>query len=169
MSVDMNMTVVGVNDAIRALNKIEPGLRKQFGQEINEIAQPAIREAGNRYRQVAWGTDNVRGVSRSWTDKSGRKVLPYSTEKAAKGVRTRLDADRRRLATILIVQADAAAAVLETAGRRNPGRLGNALGVITGVRTRILGPAVYSKRRDIEGGIRDTTMRVVRRVQRELD
>ena len=32
MSVDMNMTVVGVNDAIRSLNKIEPGLRKQFGQ-----------------------------------------------------------------------------------------------------------------------------------------
>ena len=165
MSVDMNMTVVGVNDAIRALNKIEPGLRKQFGQEINEIAQPAIREAGNRYRQVAWGTENVRGVSRQWA----RGKLPYSTEKAARGVRTRLDADRRRLATILVVQADAAAAVLETAGRRNPGRLGNALGVITGVRTRVLGPAVYSKRRDIEGGIRDATMRVVRRVQRELD
>ena len=165
MSVDMNMTVVGVNDAIRALNKIEPGLRKQFGQEVSQIAQPAIQEAQHRYRTAAWGVENVRGVSRRWE----RGKMPYNVEKAVRGVRTRLDADRRRLATILIVQADAAAAVLETAGRRNPGRLGYALGVVQSGRTRLIGPAVYSRRREIEGGIREATMRVVKRVQRELD
>lgn len=165
MSVDMNVTVVGVNDAIRALNKIEPGLRKQFGQEVSQIAQPAIQEAQQRYRAVGWGIEHVRGVSRTWA----RGKMPYNVEKAVKGVRTRLDADRRRLATILVIQADAATAVLETAGRRNPGPLGNALGAISGVRTRILGPAVYSKRDKIEGQMRDATMRVVKLVQRELD
>ena len=170
MSVSMNTTVVGVNDAIRALNKIEPSLRKQFGQEVNQIAQPAIQEAGNRYRAAGWGTNKVRGVSRSWTEeKSGRKILPYNVEKAVRGVRTRLDADRRRLATILIVQADAAAAVLETAGRRNPGPLGNALGVVQSGRTRLIGPAVYSQRGKIERQIREATMRVVKRVQREFN
>ena len=165
MSVSMNTTVVGVNDAIRALNKIEPGLRKQFGQEINQIAQPAIQEAGNRYRRAAWGTENVRGVSRQWA----RGKMPYNTEKSVRGVRTRLDADRRRLATILIVQADAAAAVLETAGRRNPGPLGNALGVVQSGRTRLIGPAVYSQRNKIGRQIREATMRVIKRVQREFD
>ena len=165
MSVDMNMTVAGVNDAIRSLNKIEPGLRKQFGQEVNQIAQPAIVEAQNRYRTAGWGVERVHGVSRRWE----RGRLPYSVEKAVRGVKTRLDADRRRLATILIVQADAAAAVLETAGRRNPGRLGNALGVVQSGRTRLIGPAVYSKRREIEGAMRDATLRVVRLVQREFD
>jgi hypothetical protein len=165
MTVSMNTTVVGINDAIRSLNKIEPGLRKQFGQEVAEIAQPAIVEAQNRYRRAAWGTENVHGVSRRWE----RGKLPYSTEQAAKGVRTRLDTDRRRLATILIVQANAAAAVLETAGRRNPGRLGAALGVVTSGRTRLIGPAVYSKRDQIEDKLRAATMRVVKRVQQEFN
>lgn len=165
MSVSMNTTVVGVNDAIRALNKIEPGLRKQFGQEVNQIAQPAIQEAQNRYRTAGWGVTNVRGVSRQWA----RGKMPYSVEKAVRGVKTKLDADPRRLATILIVQADAAAAVLETTGRRNPGRLGNALGVVQSGRTRLIGPAVYRRRNDIEAGIRQATLAVVNRVQRELD
>ena len=161
----MNTTVVGVNDAIRALNKIEPGLRKQFGQEVNQIAQPAIQEAGNRYRRAAWGTENVRGVSRQWA----RGKMPYNTEKAVRGVKTKLDTDRRRLATILIVQNDPAAAVLETAGRKNPQPLSYALGVVSPGRTRIIGRAVYSKRREIESAIREATLRVVVRVQRELD
>ena len=165
MSISMNMTVNGVNDAIRSLNKLEPGLRRQFSREVERIAQPAIVEAGHRYRMTAWGAQSVRGVSRKWE----RGKMPYSVQRAVRGVKTRLDTDRRRLATIMVVQADAAAAVLETAGRRNPGPLGQALGVITGTRSRILGPSVYSKRREIEGGIRDATMRVVKRVQRELN
>jgi hypothetical protein len=164
MTVSMNTTVVGINDAIRSLNKIEPGLRKQFGQEVADIAQPAIVEAQNRYRRAAWGTENVHGVSRRWE----RGKLPYSTEQAAKGVRTRLDTDRRRLATILIVQANPAAAVLETAGRKNPQPLGYALGAVSPGRTRIIGPAVYSKRREIEGRMGEAVRRVIIRVDRDF-
>ena len=33
MTVDTRITVAGIDDAIRALNKIEPGLRKEFAAE----------------------------------------------------------------------------------------------------------------------------------------
>ena len=49
MSADLNIEVVGVKQAIRSLNKIEPGLRKQFQAEVTQIAQPAIVEAQRRY------------------------------------------------------------------------------------------------------------------------
>jgi hypothetical protein len=39
----------------------------------------------------------------------------------------KLDADRRKLATILLVQSDFATAILETAGRKDKNPLGDAL------------------------------------------
>ena len=58
--------------------------------------------------------------------------------------------------------------MFESAGRANPNRLGDALGRIAPGRTRILGPAVYSKRNEISGEIEQATLQVMRRVDREL-
>lgn len=164
MTPDVNVSVVGVKDAIRSLNKIEPGLRKQFQAEVTQIAQPAIQEAQRRYS--AAGVP-LSGMQYRWNNR-GRQLFPYNPAKAIKGVKVKLEGDRRVTATIVITQSDAGTAAFESAGRANRNRLGDALGALAPGRTRIIGPAIYSKSGQIARGIYEASLKVVERVNREL-
>ena len=160
--------LVGAKEAVRSLNKIEPGLRKQFAAEATSIAQPAISEAQRRYSAVGWGSTQVRGVSRNWSDK-GRKLFPWDPAKASRSVKIKLEGDRRRTAVIVIEQRDAATAVLEAAGRKNANRLGDALGFIKPTTSRILGPALFSKRAEVTSQMEKAMLKAINKVQRELN
>jgi hypothetical protein len=159
--------LVGAKEAVRSLNKIEPGLRKQFAAEATRIAQPAISEAQSRYRAVGWGSTQVRGVSGNWSD-NGRRLLPWNPNKAANSVKIKLEGDRRRTAVIVLEQRDAATAVLEAAGRKNANPLGDALGFIKPSTSRILGPALFSKRAEVSDQMEKAMLAAINKVQREL-
>jgi hypothetical protein len=172
MTVNTRVEVAGINEAIRGLNKIEPGLRKQFALEATRIAEPAISEAQNRYAQKGWGMSRAKGVGNKWAGPAvaGRKAFPWNPGKAISGVKVKLDADRRKLATILLVQSDFATAILETAGRKDKNPLGDALKQpLKPTTTRILGPALYSKKRQVEGEMSKAAMKVVNRVNKEIN
>jgi len=154
--------VAGLRDAVRALNKIEPGLRKEFTREAADIAKPAIVEAQNSYPD-----ELLSGMQRSWTSR-GRKLFPWSAAKARRGVKLKVDARREALSVINIQQTDPATAVFETAGRANPNQLGESLGPLQPNRTRILGPAVFRKRRAIEDEMRRLALRTVQNVAKEM-
>lgn len=162
MTAQTNIEVTGVKDAIRALNKIEPGLRKEFQREAATIARPAIEEAQRGYVGLP-----LSGMARNWSQ-DGRKLFPYDPVKAAKGVKLKLDAARNAVAVIVIQQTNAAAAIFESAGRKNPNRLGNQLGNLAPGRTRIIGPAVYRKKREISREMEKAALRIVNQVNREL-
>lgn len=162
MTASANIEIVGVKDAIRSLNKVEPGLRKQFQQEANRIAQPAIEEAQRGYVTVP-----LSGMAYNWTQ-DGKKIFPYSPSKAARGVKLKLDASRTAVAVIVIQQMDRAAAVFEGAGRKTANNLGNSLGYLAPGRTRIIGPAVYRKRSAIEREMKQAALQAIETVNREL-
>jgi hypothetical protein len=67
-----------------------------------------------------------------------------------------------------VVQRDAGTAIFETAGRKDRNPLGDSLGDISPGRTRVIGPVVYSKRREIEDVMKMFTDRLVQRVEKEL-
>jgi len=158
-----DMELVGVRETIRALNKVEPGLRKQFVADAKQIAQPAIQRVQAGYQQVP-----LSGMSRNWSQ-NGRKLFPFTIPKAKRGVQLKVDTDRRATAIISIVQKDQAAAIFETAGRRNPNPLERSLGDLPPGRTRILGPAVYKARPLMEREMLDAIKRAMKRVQKELN
>lgn len=164
MPVKTDMDLVGVRDTIRALNKVEPGLRKQFVADARQIAEPAITRVRNNYTQVP-----LSGMSRNWSDKNGRKLFPFTVAKAKRGVQLKVDTDRRATAIISIVQRDQAAAIFETAGRRFPNPLERSLGELAPGRTRILGPAVYSARPLMEREMLAAIKKAMARVQKELN
>ena len=167
MPANTSIQIVGAKEAIRSLNKLEPGLRKQFAADATKIAHPAISEAQTRYRQIGVP---LSGMSRNWTDRrTGRKLFPYDVSKALRSVKIRLQGDRRVTSVILIEQRDVATAVWETAGRANPNPLGDALGFIKPRTSRVLGPATFSKRNEIEGEMEKAVLEVTRRVQKELN
>lgn len=159
-----DMDLVGLRDAIRSLNKIEPGLRKEFVADARRIGQPAVDAVRRNYTQVP-----LSGMSRNWKDKQGRLLFPFTVPKAQRGVQVVVNTDRRSDATIVIAQKNQAAAIFETAGRRYPNSLERSLGELAPGRTRILGPAVYRARTLIEDEMRAAAQRVIKRVQKELN
>lgn len=165
MTANVSMQVQGINEAIRSLNKIEPGLRKQFNNDARLIAQPATDAVKNAYKFVP-----LSGMERKWAGPAvnGRKVFPFTVAKARRGVDVVFNTDRRSLGVINIVQRDTGTAIFETAGRRNPNPLGDSLGRLSPGRTRLIGPVVYSRARDIEEGMRKLSLKIVNRVNREL-
>jgi hypothetical protein len=162
MTTNTSIQVVGVRDAIRSLNKVEPGLRKQFVQDANLIAQPAIQEVQRGYQR-----EYLSGMARNW-QQGGSKKFPFSVARAISGVKLKVDASREATSLIYITQTNVAAAVFEAAGRTNPNSLGDSLGQLKPGHTRVLGPAVFRKRRDIEREILKASMDAVSRVQKEL-
>ena len=164
MPVSPSMQIVGAKEAVRSLNKLEPGLRKQFAADATRIAQPAISEAQRRYSSVGVP---LSGMTRNWAS-NGRKIFPYNVSKASRGVKIKLQGDRRVTSVILIEQRDAATAVWESAGRKTENPLGNALGFIKPNTSRVLGPSVFSRRNEISGEMEKAILEVTRRVEKEL-
>jgi hypothetical protein len=158
------MEIVGAKEAVRSLNKLEPGLRKQFAADATRIAQPAISEAQRRYSSVGVP---LSGMTRNWAS-NGRKIFPYNVSKASRGVKIKLQGDRRVTSVILIEQRDAATAVWESAGRKTTNALGDALGFIKPNTSRVLGPSVFSRRNEISGEMEKAILEVTRRVEKEL-
>ena len=165
MAVKTDVNVAGINEAIRSLNKIQPGLRKEFNNEARAVGAPAVNAVRSAYRFVP-----LSGMERKWAGPAvkGRKVFPWNLDKARKGVDIVFNTDRRSLGVINIVQRDTGTAIFETAGRKSSNPLGNSLGPISPGRTRVIGPVVYSKKAEIEKVMYELALRIVRRVNREL-
>ena len=163
MTTNTTIEITGLKEAIRSLNKVEPGLRKQFVQDASRIAQPAIKEVQAGYTQVP-----LSGMARKW-QQNNKKIFPFSVARAISGVKLKVDASREAVSLIYITQTNVAAAVFEAAGRTNQNRLGDSLGQLRPGTTRVLGPAVYRKRGEIEREMLKASMDAIKLVQRELD
>lgn len=155
------MQIVGVEDAIKALRKIDPELRKQFNRDAADIARPAMMEAQNKYPEMP-----LSGMSRQWSNR-GRQLFPYSASRARRGVKLKIDTSRKTTNVILVQQKDPAAVIFETAGRKTSNRLGQSLGIVAPGTTRVLQPAVRNNRNRIEDGFRDLVRSVMRTVNQE--
>lgn len=162
MSVSTTIKIVGVKDTINGLRKIDPQLQKDFKAQATIIAQPAIQAGRDVYRELP-----LSGMKYKWTQRD-RKLFPFTVSKAANGVKMRFDTRRNAVGVILIEQKDPAAAIFETAGRANANRLSNSLGFVGPGRTRLIGPAVYKARRNVEKELKSAVMDAMRTVQRGL-
>lgn len=150
MNTTTTVQVAGVKQTINALKKIDPELQKQFKADATAIAKPALNAAKAAYTQVP-----LSGMNYKWQEKGRTRAnFPFIVAKAKAGVRVRFDTRRNAVGVILIEQKDPAAAIFETAGRKNQNKLNTSLSFVgmpvqTG-RTRLIGPAVYKARRGIE-------------------
>jgi len=164
MSAKIDISVVGVKDTINKLRKLDPELQKQFKVDATAIAQPAINAAKAVYTQVP-----LSGMSRDWKQKKdGRKIKGFDVAKAKNGVQMKFDTRRNAVGVILIIQKDQAAAIFETAGRKNTNSLSRNLDPVQAGRTRLIGPAVYRSRRGIEAAMKSTIAAAARTVERGI-
>ena len=162
MPVSATVEMVGLKNTINALRKIDPQLQKDFKAQATQIAQPAISAAKAVYTQLP-----LSGMKYNWSQRD-RKLFPFTVSKAKNGVRMRFDTRRNAVGVILIEQKDPAAAIFETAGRKNLNQLSNNLEPVSAGRTRLIGPAVYRSRRKIETEMVRMIKDTMRVVQKEL-
>jgi hypothetical protein len=169
MSASLTTKVVGGKEAILALRRIDPELRKQFTRDAKQVAKPATDAVKNAYKffPLSSGGTKESGLERNWTQK-GRKIFPFSLSKARTGVTVKVDTRRKSESVILIQQTNVAAAVFESAGRKNPSSLAKNLGRLEPGRTRIIGPVVHSRKYLIEKEMQRLIVRVVALVERKL-
>ena len=169
-SVDM----VDVKRVIGELRKIDPELQKEFRKQAADLAKPAINAARDQYATVP-----LSGMARRWQTESGRRLFPFDPGKARNGVRFRLDTRRNAIGVLNIEQRDPAAAIFESAGRRNANPLSASLDrvassrgwqiVPTGTPTRLVGPAVYkAARQGVTDALRRLILDVARTVERRI-
>ena len=164
MPVSATITVVGVKDTINQLGKIDKELQKQFKSDATAIAQPAINAAKAMYTRVP-----LSGMSRDWKQKKdGRKIKGFDVDKAKNGVQMKFDTRRGAVGVILIIQKDQAAAIFETAGRKNTNSLSRNLDPVSAGRTRLIGPAVYRARRGIEAAMKSMIVDTISEVQKKI-
>ena len=164
MPVSTTITVVGVKDTINQLGKIDKELQKQFKSDATAIAQPAINAAKAMYTRVP-----LSGMSRDWKQKKdGRKIKGFDVDKAKNGVQMKFDTRRGAVGVILVIQKDQAAAIFETAGRKNTNSLSRNLDPVSAGRTRLIGPAVYRARRGIEAAMKSMIVETISEVQKKI-
>lgn len=131
--------IFGVKEALKELNQIDPALRKEINVRAKDIVKPATDAIKNAYPDKY-----LSGMARNWTQR-GRSKFPYDQAKARKGVQLKIDTSKKNVSVIRIEQRDAAAAIVDMAGKqggRNPqgGRFVDQIQAMFGPPSRVMWP-----------------------------
>ena len=153
----MTMQVQGLESTLKALQKIQPEVKKQFFADAKKIVRPAIDEAKNAYR-----SDYLSGMTRAWAP-GGRPLFPWSQPKASTGVAVATSLSKKQDAILTITQKDAAAAIFDMAGRKTSNPLGNALNAFN-TPSRVMWRSYEHHAGDIEGEMKKSVDDVMARI-----
>lgn len=74
--------VVGIKDALRDLNKLDPTYRRQITKDFKDIVQPVVSLA----KQANLEHLALSGFERKWTTKSGYQMFPLNIKRLEKFV-----------------------------------------------------------------------------------
>ena len=126
MVASSTVTVVGVKDAMRQLQKIEPDLAKQIKKDFKEIVKPVVGDARSQVLNLP-----LSGFRRNW--KAG-KLLPWSQSAVSRSIIARYSNRRRgnSLAVFSVTMKSPAGTIFDIAGRKSANRLGAALDSLYG-------------------------------------
>lgn len=111
MTTDTTIQVFGVKEALKELKELDPQLRKDLNKKAKEVVKPATDAIKNAYPNRY-----LSGMSRSWTQR-GKQKFPYDRAAAQKAVGLKIDTGKRNQGTIVIIQKDPAASIIDMAGK----------------------------------------------------
>lgn len=175
MTVETKITVVGVRDALRELNKINPALRRQITRDFKEIVKPVIGEA-----QASLPTDApLSGMAYSWRTKSGWQIFPYNAGELRRSVVAKINTRRPRPSVIgneivgafrIMFQAPAAQSI-DMAGRRGTVKTARGAAMVRGLEAKFGGASrfmwpSYERR---QGEVQGEMLRLVERIMQSVN
>jgi hypothetical protein len=168
MSTTTHVTVTGVKETLRELNKIEPELRKEIVSDFKQIVAPIIAEV----RGNLPATPPLSGFGRNW--KAGA-IFPWSTTVVSKSIAAKVNTRKRgnSLAVLAVVMKSAAGTVADMSGKRGGTtprgeRMIAALQERFGPASRFMWPAFERRSNQIEGEIERVADKVAEATTRRL-
>lgn len=128
MSLNAEVQVVGIKDALKQLNKIAPSLRREITKEYKTIVRDVIQDA----QAAVPDSRPMSGMDRSWTFASGYNVIPatgWNSVKAQKMITAKISTRKvkefrgtlENVGTFRVVWTGIANSTFDIAGRKSKG------------------------------------------------
>ena len=180
MTVQTSLQVVGVKNALKEINKINPALRRQITKDFKQIVKPAIDKMGQSVPSLA----PVSGMSQPWSPrrrtKSAKQVTIQAWNKGEFGSSLKAKINTRKAYPRVLGNEVSAAFRITTdygwalaadmAGRRGNGNTEQGRVLIAALRSRygdasrFLWPSWFQAYPEVE----DNMKRLVERIMREV-
>ena len=160
MTASINIEVAGAKDAIKALRRIDPEMRKQFNRDAAQIMKPAVDRI-----KAAYPDKLPSGMQRAWTMRSGFKQFPYDATKMRKGVKFKIDTRRKSATVMRLVQTEPSAVFIEFVGRRQMPQIAKVLTFFYGQPGRFMWPAAEKAIPEVIDELRKRVYKATRDVQ----
>ena len=162
MAVDTTVTIVGVKETLRDLQRMEPDLAKEIKRDFKQIVDPIVREAKAQVVELP-----LSGFGRNW--KKGA-LLPWNRNSVAKSIIARFSNRRRgnSLAVFSVTMKSPAGTIFDMAGRSNANRLGAALSALYGSPSRLMWPTYERNAEAVNQNLQIVTDKITDATNRRL-
>lgn len=162
MAVSASVTVVGVKETLRELQKVKPDLAKEIKKDFKEIVQPVVGDARSQIVNLP-----LSGFARNW--KAG-KLLPWSQSAVSKSIIARYSNRRRgnSLAVFSVTMKSPAGTIFDIAGRSSASRLGSALDSLYGRASRLMWPTYERHAEQVNKNMSDLVDKITDAANRRL-
>jgi hypothetical protein len=82
LTANFNSEVLGLKDALKQINQLNPQYRRMITKEFKNVAEPVVKEAQNaNIEEMA-----LSGMQYNWTTRSGYKMFPLNFTRLQKFV-----------------------------------------------------------------------------------
>lgn len=162
MVASSTITVVGIKDAMRELQKIEPDLAKQIKKDFKDVVKPVVNDAKLQVVNLP-----LSGFKRNW--KAG-KLLPWSQTAVSRSIIARYSNRRRgnSLAVFSVTMKSPAGTIFDIAGRKSANRLGTALDLLYGRASRLMWPTYERHANQVNENMADLVEKITDATNRRL-
>ncbi len=178
MTVSAKVEVVGLKEALRELQQIDPKLRREVSKDFRKVVDPVIKTAKAKVPQAP----PISGWGRNWKTKSGHQMTPWVGSRGDDFIKAKVSGKKPRewagrttnLAVFSVAWTGAVNTLYDLAGRRSSGdtergaQMIRAIEARYGKASRVLWPAYEMNRDQVERGTADIVARVLREVNRKL-
>jgi hypothetical protein len=163
MTTTAQIEIVGAKEAIKALRRIDPDLRKQFNRDAAAIMKPALDEIKKSYPDKL-----PSGMMRAWTMQSGYQQFPYDVKKIRRGVKFKIDTRRTNSTVMRIVNTEPSAVFIEFVGRKSYAQIAKVLTLFYGQPGRFMYPAVEKALPQVADNLKRRVIQVTKDVENEF-
>jgi|DEB0MinimDraft_3_1074331.scaffolds.fasta_scaffold02847_4 hypothetical protein len=181
MSFEGSIEIVGLKEALRELNQLNPQMRRQVTKDFQKITAPVVAAA----KQNLPSKPPMSGWAKGWKTPSGFQMLPsggWSGSTAGKFIKSQVSGKKPReyagqmqnAAVFLVKFAGMVNTVFSVSGRKNKGNSEQGENMIKvlefryGKPSRVLWPAYEANKAEVEKQVIELTKRVMAETGKRL-
>jgi hypothetical protein len=170
-SVTVDVTVLGIKDALKQINSIDPKLRRAITKEYKSIVAPIVKSAQDAYPELP----PMSGWSRAY-----KSLGAWDAGKVKKGVQAKVNtrkarnrnlakgADYETIGTFIVYQKTGWGSIFDMAGRKTSSPMVEVLNSRYGNASRSMWPAYEQNKEQVDREMAVLVKQVMNEVDRYL-